>query len=153
AGPSVDAQLESDAEPTNENETPSDSGLSSSANTPDAMTSPSEACTDAGADAAATCGSSECEGDGVCTDNDAAPPTSECLRGPSPCSSSEVTRLTNEHVLDGYGDEFCNVPAFELNFANAAHGVSNLPQTALIRVAWSAEALHFFAEVSDPEIA
>jgi hypothetical protein len=76
----------------------------------------------------------------------------ECRMGMDPCSSREIMELTQSQVVDGFGDEFCDVPGFELNFQNAASGNSDLPQRTIMRVAWSRDALHVFADVQDPEV-
>jgi len=123
-------------------------GTSTSVDVVDAAVPPL-VCEDAGADAACVpddCGSGSCESDG-------STPVPECRRGDNPCATSQIVRFSGEHVLDGVGDEFCDVPGFELSFSNAAAGAADLPQSALVRVAWSPEALHLFAEVSDPDVA
>ena len=141
-GSALDAQ----SQPSDDSDGGSEAGAE-----PDAAVT-GQYCMDAGGDAAASCVPG-CRFEGTCEDSDADVPATECRHGESPCSTLEVARLTSEHIVDGEGDEFCDVPAFELNFSNAARGAADLPQTALARVAWSPEALHLFAEVSDPEVA
>lgn len=82
----------------------------------------------------------------------AEPQTSQCAMGEDPCKAGAIARMTEAQSLDGYGDEFCGIPGFELNFRNAARGNSDLPQSMVMRVAWSAEALHLYAEVEDSEV-
>lgn len=79
-------------------------------------------------------------------------PTDQCAMGADPCSSGIVSPMKETQVLDGHGDEFCDIPGFELNFHNAARGNADLPQTMTMRVAWSEDAFHLYAEVTDPEV-
>src|SRR5690606_27377863 len=89
----------------------------------------------------------------TCEDERCVDPAEQCLRGDDPCTASTIVEMPVNQEVDGFGDEFCEVPGFELNFANAARGAADLPHSALVRVAWSEQAFHFFAEVEDPEIA
>jgi hypothetical protein len=86
---------------------------------------------------------------------------SGCSNSPgiaNPCQ--ELPAFTGTQTVDGKGDDFCSVPAFEFSFADAA-GVNNNKVTsgstseyteyAVARVAWSKDALHAFIEVyADP---
>jgi Cys-rich repeat protein len=77
---------------------------------------------------------------------------SSCAMGADPCSSGVILPMKVSQSLDGRGDEFCDIPGFELNFRNAARGNSNLPHSMVVRTAWSTEAFHLYAEVTDPEV-
>lgn len=81
-----------------------------------------------------------------------AAPTDQCAMGDDPCGSGTVLPMKETQVLDARGDEFCEIPGFELNFGNAARGNADLPQTMTMRVAWSEDAFHLYAEVTDPEV-
>jgi hypothetical protein len=80
-------------------------------------------------------------------------PISQCATGGLPCSA--LARFTGVQVLDGKDDEFCNVPAFELSFANASKTIEwnttgkTYPEKAVARVAWDDAGLHAFIRVSD----
>lgn len=76
----------------------------------------------------------------------------ECARGADPCSSGTVVQMKEKQVLDGRGDEFCSIPGFELNFRNGARGNADLPHSMVVRVAWSEDAFHLYAEVEDPQV-
>jgi Cys-rich repeat protein len=76
----------------------------------------------------------------------------ECAKGADPCSSGTVVQMKEKQVLDGHGDEFCSIPGFELNFQNGARGNADLPHSMTVRVAWSEDAFHLYAEVEDPEV-
>jgi len=77
----------------------------------------------------------------------------------TPCSG--LPAFTGTQVLDGNDDDFCSVPAFELNFNNAASnggrvvvynsGTSNYPERAQARVAWDSFGIHAFIHVIDPK--
>lgn len=75
-----------------------------------------------------------------------------CAMGADPCSSGVILPMKVSQVLDGRGDEFCEIPGFELNFRNAARGNSSLPHSMVVRAAWSTEAFHLYAEVQDPQV-
>ncbi len=75
-----------------------------------------------------------------------------CAMGVDPCSSGNVLPMKEKQVLDGHGDEFCDIPGFELNFQNGARGNNELPHSMIVRVAWSEEAFHLFADVEDPQV-
>lgn len=75
----------------------------------------------------------------------------------APCD--HLPQFTGTQVVDGYGDDFCSVPAFELNFSNAAKVIeytnpdfSGYPERALAQVAWSESYVHVFVRVEDPFI-
>lgn len=74
-----------------------------------------------------------------------------------PCDS--LPQYTETQVVDGFGDDFCKVPAFELNFTNADKvieytrpGFSSYPERAIAHVAWSEAYVHVFVRVEDPFI-
>jgi hypothetical protein len=81
-----------------------------------------------------------------------------CAVGADPCSS--IPQFTGTQIVDGSGDEFCAVPSFELNFANAAtfvefngnYGPSRYPERAIARVAWSTTHVHVLVRVLDPYV-
>src|SRR5690606_40266520 len=66
--------------------------------------------------------------------------------------SGTVVQFKGKQVLDARGDDFCDVPGFELNFKNGARGNNDLPHNMIVRVAWSKEAFHLFAEVEDSQV-
>jgi hypothetical protein len=80
-------------------------------------------------------------------------PVSQCASGGVPCSG--LAHFTGVQVLDGRDDEFCNVPAFELGFANAGKTIEwnttgkTYPELAVARVAWDSAGLHAFIRVTD----
>lgn len=74
-----------------------------------------------------------------------------------PCEA--LPQYAGTQVVDGFGDDFCKVPAFELNFTNAEKvieytnpGFSLYPERAIARVAWSESYVHVFVRVEDPFI-
>ena len=78
-------------------------------------------------------------------------------------SCAAMARFTAPtQVVDGVGDEFCNVPAVHYTAANAPYreghtGGSPPPTTAppedvTFRAAWSLDAFHLHAHVTDPSI-
>lgn len=95
----------------------------------------------------------DCAEGQICSGHQCIDPTAQCERGDDPCTSGVIPKLQGEQVIDASGDEFCDVPGFELSFSNAAWGGSDLPQRAQVRLAWSEAAIHLFADVEDPEIA
>jgi Cys-rich repeat protein len=78
--------------------------------------------------------------------------SSGCAMGADPCTSGRIVPMNGAQVLDGRGDEFCHIPGFELNFRNAARGNNELPHSMVMRVAWSTDAFHLYAEVEDSEV-
>lgn len=95
----------------------------------------------------------DCAEGQICSGYQCMDPASQCAWGEDPCSSGVMPKLPVEQVIDANGDEFCDVPGFELSFANAAWGGSDLPQSARVRLAWSEAGIHLFADVVDPEVA
>jgi hypothetical protein len=80
---------------------------------------------------------------------------SGCSKDPGtvdPCTS--IPKFEGEQKLDGNSDDFCNIPSFELNFANAAGTNNNkiqsgsssdsFKQRAVAKVAWSPDSLHAY---------
>jgi hypothetical protein len=76
-----------------------------------------------------------------------------------PCST--IPQFTGTQVVDAKSDDFCAIPAFELGFDNAGKVIqasgetvaaTSYPERATIKVAWSANALHAFIEVSDSSV-
>jgi hypothetical protein len=68
-----------------------------------------------------------------------------------------MPRFTGVQTLDGQDTEFCNIPAFELNFANAARVASfnaggTLSERLVAKVAWSSEGVHAYLRVFDSTI-
>lgn len=87
-------------------------------------------------------------GSGACAGNSA-----------KPCTA--IPAFTGTQVVDGYGDDFCNVPGFTLAFdstaakINPASGESataTYPERATFKVAWSADSVHVHIEVTDPSV-
>lgn len=95
----------------------------------------------------------DCPESETCENYRCVDPEQQCARGDDPCTASTIVPMSGSQEVDGLGDEFCDVPGFELNFANPARGAADLPHSALVRVAWSEDAFHLFAEVEDPDIA
>jgi hypothetical protein len=73
----------------------------------------------------------------------------------TPCTG--LPAFTGTQTLDGDESDFCDVPAFELNFQNAAKvkeynpNSKNSPERAIARVAWDANGIHAFIHVVDPK--
>jgi hypothetical protein len=71
----------------------------------------------------------------------------------NPCVS--IPHFTGTQVVDGLGDEFCNVPGAILDLGNAGYvsptGATSSTRTE-IRVAWSDAGLHAFVHVDDPNV-
>lgn len=95
----------------------------------------------------------DCPVDYVCSARTCVDSSQQCLMGDDPCSSGAVLPMTQSQVIDGLGDEFCDLPGFELNFDNAARGNADLPHSVVARVGWSEQAFHLYAQVEDPELA
>jgi hypothetical protein len=75
------------------------------------------------------------------------------LTGADPCIS--VQRFTAAaQVIDGVGDEFCNIRAVVLDVDNCPTNYPKtppaLPERAYLRVAWSMAAIHLHVHVDDP---
>lgn len=78
-------------------------------------------------------------------------------------SCTSMARFTAAtQVVDGIGDEFCNVPPVHYTAANApyreghsggsAPPLTAPPETVTFRAAWSVDAFHLHAHVDDPSI-
>ncbi len=76
-----------------------------------------------------------------------------------PCAA--IPAFTGTQVLDGYADDFCNVPGFVLAFDSTAGKVNRAsgedasatyPEKATFRVAWSTSLVHVHVEVVDPSV-
>lgn len=95
------------------------------------------------------CSAGKCAtGSGICAEKTA-----------KPCDS--IGMFAGVQAVDGNGDDFCNVPAFELAFDKSAAKVNpaegeaagaTYPERATYRVAWTANALHAYIEVVDPSV-
>jgi hypothetical protein len=77
------------------------------------------------------------------------------LGGGDACARvSKFTAATQ--VLDGAGDEFCDVPAmeFEVNGCPTMLPAEppTLPERVFLRIAWSTDAFHFHVHVVDPSV-
>jgi hypothetical protein len=70
--------------------------------------------------------------------------------------------MIGTQVVDGNGDDFCNVPGFDLAFDSTAAKI-NLsteetanpgprPERATYRLAWSDKFVHVYIEVADPSV-
>lgn len=71
-----------------------------------------------------------------------------------PCSAG-IPAFSGTQQVDGDDGEFCDVPIAVLDLSSAPLTVgdtSGLPHKAEIRVAWSPEALHLFARITDPTV-
>ena len=90
------------------------------------------------------------------TDAPADAPSCPILAGGDVCAT--IHRFTApKQILDGAGDEFCDVPATRFVVATGAHpSVTPAPAAVdtvvLLRVAWSADALHLHAHVDQAKI-
>ena len=78
-----------------------------------------------------------------------------CATGASPCTT--IPAFAGEQNVDGYDDEFCDIPSFRLDFGSHNAKVNTFrtatpDETALARVAWSANALHAFVTVTDSSV-
>jgi hypothetical protein len=78
-----------------------------------------------------------------------------CATGASPCTA--IPAFVGEQNVDGYDDDFCDVPSFPLDFGSHNAKVNtfrtaNPSETALARVAWSVNALHVFVTVTDSSV-
>jgi hypothetical protein len=81
--------------------------------------------------------------------------TGHCATGAAPCTM--IPHFAGAQIMDGYDDEFCDVPSFLLDFGSHNAKVNsfrtaNPSETALARVAWSSNALHVFVTVTDPSV-
>ncbi|MBN1610943.1 MAG: hypothetical protein JW940_30210, partial [Polyangiaceae bacterium] len=67
-----------------------------------------------------------------------------------------MPRFTGTQVVDGIGNEFCNVPPITLEIASAPYVNPNyndaLPTVAMLRAAWSQEAFHAHVSVRDAAV-
>lgn len=73
--------------------------------------------------------------------------------GGNPCT--QIPQFSGEQVVDGVGDEFCNIAPVVLNAANAAKvNAYNAPppETVTARIAASSAGLHAFIEVTDSSV-
>lgn len=71
-----------------------------------------------------------------------------------PCTEG-IPMMTGEQTVDGDPSDFCDVPQVVLDLSTAALSIgdtSGLPHRAEIRVAWTADALHLYAKVTDPNV-
>ena len=76
-----------------------------------------------------------------------------CAVGGNPCQ--EIPRFTGTQVVDGLGDEFCDIPSVQFDAADAAKVIiynSTPPEVATVRVAWSSAALSVFVDVQDASV-
>ncbi|MBN1606212.1 MAG: hypothetical protein JW940_06240 [Polyangiaceae bacterium] len=78
-----------------------------------------------------------------------------CATGAAPCTS--IPHFAGAQNVDGYDDEFCNIPSFLLDFGshNAkvnTYRTASPSETALVRAAWSPFALHVFVTVTDSSV-
>src|SRR5262249_46600347 len=77
------------------------------------------------------------------------------LVGTDACQS--VPHFTaKEQIVDGAGDEFCDIPAMVFDMAHC--GTTDvavppaLPEIASLRIAWSDDAFHLHLHVTDPSV-
>lgn len=73
--------------------------------------------------------------------------------GGNPCA--QIPQFGGEQIVDGLGDEFCNIAPVVLNAANAAkvNAYNAQPtETATARIAASTTGLHAFIEVTDGSV-
>ena len=83
--------------------------------------------------------------------------TTSCSSDPGTVNTcAKIPAFNGTQVVDGKGDDFCDIASFELNFKNAAAvnnnkvtggSTASFTQRALAKVAWSADAFHAFIEV------
>lgn len=78
-----------------------------------------------------------------------------CTLAPiDPCTEG-IPMLTGTQTVDGDMSDFCDVPVALLELSTAPLTIgdtSGLPHKAEVRLAWSAEALHVYAAVTDPNV-
>ena len=85
-----------------------------------------------------------------------AAPTCPVLSGGAVCT--QIPRFTAAaQIVDGVGDEFCDVPATTYPVENAAYkkravAGTSFNEIATFRIAWSPDALHVHAHVVDPMV-
>lgn len=76
------------------------------------------------------------------------------IRHADPCSEG-IPLLTETQTVDADGAEFCAVPPAVLELATSPLTIgdtSSLPHGAEVRFAWTTDALHVFAVVTDPNV-
>lgn len=84
-------------------------------------------------------------------------PVQEAVCDPAPGIATPCTlipKYTGTQVVDAKGDDFCSVPAFELNFTNgivtnlkSGYNATDFKQRAIAQVAWSEQGVHAFIKV------
>lgn len=84
-------------------------------------------------------------------------PVEEAVCDPAPGTATPCTlipKYTGTQVVDAKGDDFCSVPAFELNFSNgivthlkSGYNATDFKQRAIAQVAWSEKGVHAFIKV------
>ncbi|MGE5787490.1 MAG: sugar-binding protein [Myxococcales bacterium] len=84
----------------------------------------------------------------------------KCAGEAHPCRA--IPKFQGSQVVDGNGDDFCQVPAFQFDFSNAdkffayneanIHGRGDFPEHVTARIAWSQSYVHAFVRVDDPFI-
>jgi hypothetical protein len=89
-------------------------------------------------------------------------PNSGCADDPGsidPCK--EIPKFSGTQKVDGNSDDFCNVPSFELSFANAkgvnnnkitSGSTSDYTQRAIAKIAWSTDAIHAYIKVIEKPV-
>jgi hypothetical protein len=72
----------------------------------------------------------------------------------NPCTT--IPRFTGTQVVDGFDNDFCNVPGYVMDLANAGYvNATTTPVSAtrtVMRIAWSTAGLHGFVHVDDPNV-
>jgi hypothetical protein len=88
-------------------------------------------------------------GDGVAPTN-----CGDVLAQIDPCVA--IPQFFGTQVVDGIGNEFCAIPAFDFDVKNAPASIPspppNLPEHVSLRVAWSQDCLHLHVHVKDDQV-